>query len=399
MKYLIYLLASLASLFLISATLMEQNKASMDDIEVPESYTEYCAQCHGANLQGGNAQSLVDGVWQFGDGRSYIFRNIKFGIQHLGMPSYEESLSDDQIYSLVDFFREVEETMNISAPPLPTALETQDYKIKVETVAESLEIPWAIDFIDGNNMLITERPGRLRMVENGKLLAEPVAGTPEVLHEGQGGLMDVALDPQYQDYGWVYLAYSHEINSSGGENRPPAMTRLVRGKIENNTWTDQEVIFEAPHDTYRTTRHHYGCRIVFDPDGYLYFSIGDRGASDQAQDVTRPNGKIHRIYTNGDIPEDNPFFHKKDAIKSIFTFGNRNPQGLAVHPKTGLVWETEHGPFGGDELNLITGGVNYGWPVITYGRNYNGTPITDQRSLPGMSQPNLYWNLQLQFAD
>ena len=169
------------------------------------------------------------------------------------------------------------------------------------------------------------------------------------------------------------------------------MTRLVRGHIVENAWTGQEVIFEAPHDTYVTTRHHYGCRIVFDPDGYLYFSIGDRGRSSNAQDLTRPNGKIHRIHPDDSIPDDNPFIHIENALPSIYSYGHRNPQGLAIHPVTGRLWITEHGPMGGDELNLITAGVNYGWPEITYGLNYNGTVITDNEFLPDMQQPNWYW--------
>jgi glucose/arabinose dehydrogenase len=149
------------------------------------------------------------------------------------------------------------------------------------------------------------------------------------------------------------------------------------------------VVYEAPHETYRTTRHHYGNRIVFDRKGYLYFSIGDRGAQDQAQDPTRPNGKIHRIYPDGSVPDDNPFADR--GLASIYTLGNRNPQGLSVHPLTDEIWSVEHGPLGGDELNLITAGTNYGWPVITYGSNYNGAPVSQYTRMEGYAQPALYW--------
>lgn len=380
------------SLILISAVAISISFKPMETKEDPvDNYQEFCANCHGQDFQGGNAQSLVDGVWQFGDGNSYIFRNIKFGIQHLGMPSYEASLTDDEIDDMVDFLRDQEKIVGVSKPPIPEQTETMDYKVKIEKFAEGLEIPWSIDFIGQDMALITERPGRLRMVNSGVLQANPVQGTPEVLHEGQGGLMDVAIDPNYDQNGWIYLAYSHELKGSSGQDRPPAMTRIVRGKLEGNNWTNEEVIYEAPHDTYRTTRHHYGCRIVFDPEGYMYFGIGDRGAQDQAQELSRPNGKIHRIYPDGTVPEDNPFVNVPDALPTIFTYGNRNPQGLAIHPETGLLWETEHGPFGGDELNLMMAGINYGWPVITYGRNYNGTIITDIVEKEGMQQPNLYW--------
>ncbi len=354
-------------------------------------YQQYCAQCHGTDMNGGNASSLVDGVWQFGDGNSYIRRNIKFGIPHLGMPSYEKSLTDEEIRSVLQYIRDAEEKKGVGAPPTPEMYETMDYYLDVETFAEGLEIPWAIDFIDDNTALITERPGRLRVVKNEQLEVDPVKNTPEVLHQGQGGLLDVAVDPDYEENGWIYLAYSHVLSDVNTGNRPPAMTRIVRGKIENNTWTSQEVLFEAPHDTYRTTRHHYGCRIVFDPWGYLYFAIGDRGAGYQAQDFSLPNGKVHRIHKDGSIPKNNPYLYDREAMKSLFSLGNRNIQGMAIHPLTGELWTTEHGPMGGDELNLIEAGKNYGWETITYGRNYNGTIITELTHMPGMEQPNFYW--------
>jgi len=201
--------------------------------------------------------------------------------------------------------------------------------------------------------------------------------------------MDVNIDPQYGENGWIYLSYSHSLEAAQDGQRPPAMTRLVRGKIRDMEWVDEEVIYEAPHESYRTTRHHYGNRIVFDQKGYLYFSIGDRGAQDQAQDPQRPNGKIHRIFPDGSVPKDNPF--RETGLPTLYTLGNRNPQGLSVHPATDEVWAAEHGPLGGDELNLIRKGVNYGWPVITYGSNYNGTPVSDVTRKEGYAQPALYW--------
>jgi glucose/arabinose dehydrogenase len=271
---------------------------------------------------------------------------------------------------------------------LPDQLETLDYTLNVDVLAEGLENPWAIDFIDTQTALVTEQSGDVHMIESGRLRAEPVAGLPEALYAGQGGMLDVAVDPDYQDNGWIYLAYSHALGE--GDNRP-AMTRVVRGHIRNNAWTDQQVLFEAPHDTYRTSRHHYGSRIVFDAEGRLYFSIGDRGAQSQAQDLSRPNGKVHRIHRDGSIPSDNPFVGRDDALPSVFSYGHRNPQGLAIHPETDALWGVEHGPRGGDELNRIVAGRNYGWPVITYGINYDGTIITEERAREGMEQPVLYW--------
>lgn len=361
--------------------------------EIPEGqrlYGQFCGQCHGAQLQGGSAKGFLSGVWNHGDGNQ--FRNVKHGITQEGMPAFENILTDDQIRSVVNYIRDEEKKAQPEPPPLPDQLITLDYEVAVDIFAEGLQIPWAIDFIDANQALVTERPGRLRLIKNGQLQEEPISGTPEVLHSGQGGLLDVAIDPNYDQNKWIYLSYSHSFRAAQeGERRPPAMTRIVRGRIKNNAWVDQELLFEAPQETYRSSGAHFGSRIVFDPQGYLYFSIGDRGAQNQAQDITRPNGKIHRIYTDGKIPADNPFYNTAGAIKTIYSYGHRNPQGLAVHPVTGRVWDTEHGPMGGDELNLISKGKNYGWPVITYGLNYNGTIVSDQVRKEGMEQPNYYW--------
>lgn len=359
------------------------------DQKAKEIYDQYCSNCHGTDLRGGNAQSLLDGVWQFGDGQGYVSRNIKFGIPHLGMPSYEESLSDQEIRLLVDYLYAEQMKAGVSKPDPPPQLESIDYTIKTDIWVEDLDLPWAIVFLNSDTALITERPGHLRMVVGGTLLAEAVKGTPEVLNEGQGGLMDVNIDPQYASNGWVYLSYSHRIEPEQEDQRAPAMTRLVRGKIRDLRWVDEEVIYEAPQNTYRTTRHHYGNRIVFDKKGYLYFSIGDRGAQDQAQDPKRPNGKIHRIYPDGSVPEDNPFVD--EGLATLYTLGNRNSQGLSVHPGSDELWSAEHGPLGGDELNLIKKGSNYGWPLITYGSNYDGVPVSDFTRKEGLAQPALYW--------
>ena len=353
-------------------------------------YVESCSSCHGVNLQGGNAQSLADGIWQYGEGNWAIGQNVRYGIQHLGMPGYKDSLTDRQINQVVDYLLKSERVAGAVKPPIPDSIQTMDCNIRIEKYAEGLDVPWSIDFIDEKTALVTERPGRLRMIKDGKLIANPVSGTPEVLAEGQGGLLDVAVDPEYDKNGWVYLSYSHKLEQAG-RNRPPAMTRIVRGKIKNHKWVEQQVVFEAPHDTYWETRHHYGCRISFDPEGYLYFSIGERGVMEHAQDITRPNGKIHRINRDGSIPDDNPFVDSPGAIPSIFTYGNRNPQGMSVHPLTGQIWASEHGPLGGDELNLIESGKNYGWPVISYGIDYDGTTITKLTAKDGFEQPVFYW--------
>ena len=354
-------------------------------------YAQFCANCHGANHQGGNASSLADGVWAYGKNDSYIQRNIKFGITTMGMPAYAEALSDDEIKGLVGYFKQLEKEERVAPPPQPEVMKTKLHAYRVETVAEGLKEPWAIDWLPDGRGLITEKVGQVRVLENGKLKDVPVTGTPQVLVHGQGGLLDVAVDPNYSSdgNGWIYLAYTHELPGEGKGRR--AMTRLVRGRLADNAWTDEQVLFEAKPEHYVGAGVHFGCRIVFDDAGHLFFSIGERGSKEHAQDVTRPNGKVHRIHLDGTIPSDNPFASRDDAYKSIFSFGNRNPQGLAIDPRSGKLWATEHGPMGGDELNLIEAGNNYGWPVITYGINYNGTPITDKTEAPGMEQPVLQW--------
>ena len=314
-----------------------------------------------------------------------------FGIVQQGMPAFGEALTRTQINAISAYIRAVEKSAGATKPPIPDTLDTYDYPIRVERWVEGLRLPWSIAFPDATTALITERPGRLRVVKNGELQPDPVSETPTVLHQGQGGLMDASIDPAYRENGWIYLSYSHALSDTAGGDRPPAMTRLVRGRLKNNAWTDQQVIYEAPHETYDRTRHHYGCRIVFDRAGYLYFPVGDRGIPRYAQDLGHPGGKIHRIHRDGRIPDDNPFLEREGALPTIYSFGQRNPQGLAVHPVTDDLWESEHGPMGGDEINLIRAGTNYGWPTISYGRNYNGTLVSEFERKPGLEQPVLFW--------
>jgi aldose sugar dehydrogenase len=351
-------------------------------------YAEYCASCHPVDARG--PSSLFDGVWRHGSDREQIEANIVHGIEEAGMPAFGQGLSGTQVDQLIDYMHSMRE--GDVGQRRHRRGETLDYVLQIEHwigEEEGLRIPWAIDFIDAETALVTERPGPVRVVKNGRLLPEPIANTPRVLHQGQGGMMDVAIDPEYGQNGWIYLGYTHALND---RSNAPAMTRIVRGRIVDHAWTDEEVLFEAGHDAYLPTRHHYGTRIVFDQEGYLYFAIGDRGRQDHAQDLALPNGKVHRIHRDGRIPEDNPFVGRSDVLPTIFSYGHRNPQGLAIDPDNGQLWALEHGPRGGDELNICLPGRNYGWPVITYGINYDGTIITTERRRPGMEQPVYYWN-------
>jgi glucose/arabinose dehydrogenase len=233
-------------------------------------------------------------------------------------------------------------------------------------------------------MLVTERAGALRVIENGKLVPEEVKGMSAVFAQGQGGLMDIELHPDYAKNGWIYLSFSDLRDGKG-------QTKIVRGRLKGMDWVDQETIFEAPVDEYTGTPIHFGSRMEFDGKGYLFFSIGDRGDWNNAQKLTNAKGKIHRVRDDGGVPEDNPFYNEPGADRTIWSYGHRNPQGLRFHPVTGDLWETEHGPRGGDELNVVERGRNYGWPLITYGINYNGKPISDKTEAPGLEQPVIQW--------
>ncbi len=353
-------------------------------------YQQHCAACHGQELRGGLARSLLDGVWQYGAARHEVYMNIRDGLPHLGMPGFAGVLADEEMREVTDLLLAKAGEAGARRPPPPDVTHSLDYVIAVEPWIENLEVPWSLAFIDAATALVTERRGRLRLIRDGRLLPEPVVGTPAVLAEGQGGLLAVAIDPQYGQNGWIYLAYSHALNDT--DVRPaPAMTRLVRGRLDGGAWTDQQTVYEAPRATYTPTRHHYGCRIVFDGEGHLLFSIGDRGRQDQAQDLGLPSGKIHRVRRDGAIPRDNPFHARPGALPTIYALGVRNSQGLAIEPATGALWATDHGPLGGDEINIIRAGRNYGWPVITYGRNYDGSVISELRAKDGLEQPILYY--------
>ncbi|HEY0943795.1 MAG TPA: PQQ-dependent sugar dehydrogenase, partial [Opitutaceae bacterium] len=299
------------------------------------------------------------------------------------------------IRTLILFLREKGQNYQRRRPTLAQpdesrVLRTEAHAFRVETVVEGLDTPWSLAWLPDGRMLVTEKTGRLRIVERGKLLPEPVRGIPRVITSGQGGLLEVAVHPDYAKNGWIYLAFSHPTQNARGEN--VSMTKLVRGHLREGAWVDEQTIWEAPLETYRPAGGvHYGCRLAFDQAGYLYFSHGERGMMQHAQDTTRPNGKIHRIHDDGRIPADNPFAHVPGAIASIWTYGNRNPQGLDFDPRTGILWETEHGPRGGDELNIIQRGTNYGWPVVTFGMNYDGTAITGQTEKEGIKPPVLHW--------
>lgn len=261
-----------------------------------------------------------------------------------------------------------------------------DYR--VVAVADGLVQPWSMAWLPNGDMLVTEKPGRLRIVRDGNLLPEPVSGVPEVFYQGQGGLFEVLPHPDFASNQTIYLSFAKPV----GEG---STTAIIRGRLENGNLSEVTEIFSAS----ASGRSHYGGKLVFDQAGYLFLTLGDRQtpstgdlSAHSAQNLSLHQGVIVRLHEDGTVPSDNPFVGERGALPEIWTYGHRSPQGLAIHPQTGDLWMTEHGPQGGDELNLVKPGANYGWPVVGYGVNYGtSSPIHERQSMTGMESPTRFW--------
>ena len=263
-------------------------------------------------------------------------------------------------------------------------VQSEKYAFRISSLVTGLENPWSVAFLPDGRFLITERAGRLRLVSSDfKLDPKPIDGLPEVVSHGQGGLFDVVLHPQYAQNGWIYWAYNAPGPGGWG-------TALARGKLQGQRMTDVQVLFSMQPKT--RSGFHFGGRIVFDQAGFVYLTLGDRGDKDRAQKLDDHAGSVIRLHDDGRVPANNPFVKRAGAFAEKWTLGNRNMQGAALHPQTGELWTHEHGPQGGDEVNVMRSGLNYGWPVITYGVNYGlGTKIGEGQDKPGMVQPLKVW--------
>ena len=260
---------------------------------------------------------------------------------------------------------------------------TDETNYEMELVFEDENIIWAIEFFEDNSILATVKSGSIFHYKDG--IKTKIQGVPDIYVRGQGGLMDIAFHPNFNENKWLYFSYASEDDGEKGGN-----TTIARAKLIEDSLIDLEVLYKGSPNSRKG--QHFGGRLEFDNENYLYFSIGDRGNRDvNPQDINIDGGKIYRINDDGTIPKDNPFFNDPDAKKAIYSYGHRNPQGMFKHPVTGEIWTNEHGPRGGDEINIIKKGKNYGWPKITYGINYSLTTITKDKSLPGMEQPLYYW--------
>lgn len=378
-----------------------------------------CASCHSKDGSGGPAGTptiLLDDVFGHVKGdeidRRY-FNAIKKGVPGSDMNAFGGSLSDDKIWSLVVHMRELQHkawrkhnnvTPDEKARDSKHVFQTQRRNFRIESVAgfdkaTSVKVPWAIAFVPMDAqvesmrgaMIVNEKRGTMKLLLANGILTKAVAGIPKVSDQGQGGLMDVELHPDFAKNGWIYIAFSdfEEMTSEKGEKYRLVATKVVRGKLvadgEGYRWSDQETIFQTRDDArVANAKYHFGCKIAFDPPvnggrkGYVYFGIGDHGFMENAQDLTRHNGKVHRLHDDGRVPSDNPFVaqatKENKIMPSIWSFGHRNPQGLAFDIN-GDLFDTEHGPRGGDEFNQVVAGANYGWPVVAYSINYADTPF------------------------
>ena len=272
-----------------------------------------------------------------------------------------------------------------SASAFSQTFTSEDYKLTVTTVAEGLEYPWGMDFLPNDMMIVTERAGRVRTVSNQGQLSAPLKGVPKVVNNGQGGMLDVTLDPEFAKNNLIYVSYSEP--GKGGSGTAVARAKL---DIEHNRLEDSQVIFRQHPKS--PGPHHYGSRLVFARDGTLFITIGERGELDRAQDFSINRGQVIRIHSDGSIPDDNPFIGRKGYRPEVWSYGHRNPQGAALHPLTSNLWTVEHGARGGDEVNIPKPGKNYGWPTIAYGKHYSGGKIGLGTHKAGMEQPVYYWD-------
>jgi len=263
------------------------------------------------------------------------------------------------------------------------SIDTEHGTIKVETIAQGLGRPWGFVFLPDGRVLVTEKPGRLRIVAEDGTISEPIKGVPKVIDKGQGGLLDVALDPDFAENRLVYLSYAEPGKGGAG-------TSVARGTLGDGRLDNVEIIFRQSPKV--NGGNHFGSRLVFAPDGKLFVTLGERFKFEPAQDLSTHLGKIVRINADGSVPDDNPFVGQEGKLPEIWSYGHRNVQGAAIHPETGKLWETEFGPLGGDELNIPEAGKNYGWPVVSWGSNYDGSGIPDPSEHPEFTDALYHWN-------
>ena len=377
---------------------------AMQQAAIATLFADNCSGCHGAGQAAGRGPNLFDPRLLSTRSDVQLFAKVNQGVEAAGMPAFKGILAEAQLYQLIAWLRvksEAGETKPVFvADPDNMVIASEKQKFRVHVVARGLDTPWGLAVLPDGRMLVTERPGRLRIIDKaGNLLPVAVTGTPLVWERQDGGMLDVAVHPDYARNGWIYIGYS-ELRPgyvvppdpvplhNGRVPNHPSMTVIVRGKIDAaNRWIDSQDIFRGAPGLYTADGSHYGTRFGFGADGKFYYSIGDRGEKAHAQSLADPLGKVHRVNDDGSVPVDNPFVGRVGAVPTIWSWGHRNPQGLSWDPRSGLLWEAEHGPVGGDEINIVERGKNYGWGVISAGLE----PGITRREAPGMEQPIAFY--------
>lgn len=370
-----------------------------------EIYNNNCSSCHGTDLSGGRGPSLFSPALLAERGDEQLRTTILNGLPQGGMPSFKGQLDDGQIGRLLAYLHirsgQLAESPPAVKDPTDLIIKSKKQTVRIDVVASGIDTPWGEAFLPDGRLLVTERPGKIRIVDPKKKgsVPETVTGTPTPWVRQDGGFFDIAVagDPKNP---WIYLSYSEVLPgydkplpapgpiSKDGPQLPPAMTRIVRGQINaKGEWVNQQDIFHAPDSMYTPSVIHYGSRFLVDGD-HIFYTLGDRGDMTHAQRLDSPLGKIHRVNLDGSAPADNPFVDTPGAIKTIWTIGNRNPEGLSYDPRTGLLWESEHGPTGGDEINIIEKGHNYGWGVVSMGLQ----PGITLQHKDGMEDPIRYYS-------
>jgi glucose/arabinose dehydrogenase len=372
-------------------------------------YAKTCASCHGTRLQGGQGPSLLAGTLIHGSADDAVAQTIRNGYPERGMPAWRSVLAESEIESLVQFIGEqraenspehLASLDTAQKQQFPRILKSELYSFRAEIIAE-IGKPWGLAFLPDGRLLVTEEAGGLRVIEHGRLLPTAVRDTPTGDPKDIFGrvLLDVAVHPDFNHNGWIYLTCGDSV--TGADGKAVTEVTLVRGRLRDNAWTDSRILAHIATDSTITGR------MAFDGKGHLFLTTASEAGINEAtsrepipqqqlltsapQDLRDPNGKILRFNDDGSIPADNPFAGTPGAYAPIWSYGHRNSQGLAIDPATGSLWASEHGPRGGDELNLIESGHNYGWPVISYGTRYDGIAFTTEVARPGMEQPVLNW--------
>lgn len=373
--------------------------------DAPDIFAMNCAGCHGNDLAGARGPSLFAQGLLAERSDIQLRQTILNGIADGDMPAFKGQLDDSQIGRLLAFLRIRGGALATHPDPVPDpsnkVIASEKQTFRIEVVASGIDTPWGEAFLPDGRMLVTERTGHIRIIDaDGKLEAASVKNTPTPWVRQDGGFFDIAVGPEYKKNRWIYLSYSEVVPGYSGTMPPPgpvangaalprSMTRIVRGRINaENEWVDQQDVFKAPDAIYTPSVIHYGSRFLFDGKGHLFFTLGDRGDMTNAQRLNSSLGKIHRVNEDGTIPADNPFVHTPGAIPSIWSFGHRNSEGLSYDPVTGILWESEHGPTGGDEINIIEKGHNYGWGVVSMGLQ----PGISLQHQDGMDDPITYYS-------